>query len=67
MAVCAAFWVAVVKIVFRSPPFVIDSIFEPCLRYFFGFDMGQIDQQIMYPQGGALRSLVSHAVPEGLM
>ncbi len=32
------FWVAVVKTVFCAPPFVIDSIFERCLRCLFSVD-----------------------------
>ncbi len=35
MTVCAAFWVAVVKIVYRAPPFAIDSTIELWLRCFF--------------------------------
>ncbi len=35
LTVCAACWVAGVKIVFRAPPFAIDYIFELCLWCFF--------------------------------
>ncbi len=38
MTVCAAFWVAVVKIVYRAPSFTVNSIFELCLRCFFSVD-----------------------------
>ncbi len=35
MTICASFFVAVIKIVFCAPSFVIDSIFKVCLRCFF--------------------------------
>ncbi len=38
MTVCAAFWVAVVYIVYREPSFAVNSISELCLRCYFSFD-----------------------------
>ncbi len=58
MTVCAAFGVTVVKMVLRAPRFVIDSIFELCLRCFFSVDfVGSDTLRDVLPAKSSIQSL----------